>query len=565
MGNSHKYSGKTEESRKKQQNNLNRLGKRNYNLVEEDWRARVMHQIENRKVGQIGNRFIRAKRPLVDPPTLNNPKYKNNIVEFLNDHFYVESRKPLVVEDWQAKILNDIFHKGKHYFTVLLGLPKKEGKSTCFLAGINLWCLLYSNDFGEQYICANDLEQGKSVVFNKIVRCIELNHRLLAILNVTSDKIELTSKGSFIQVLPQEFSGSSGMSPSLVSFDELWAYQLENSRRFYEVLCENPARPDFMTLIASHAGYEKRGLLWELYQAGMDEKNRPKDFYFLWSHEHRASWVTKKFLERQKRKPGMRPETYKRFWENRWTEGEQSFFTEKDYLSCVNKDLKPIINDQKLYIWVGVDASVSHDVSCWVAVTKTAEGKIRIVKYRGWRPSKAHKMDLSKTIGDSLRELKKNFPRLQKIVYDPFQLHSLMTDLKNESLPVEELPQTQGNTIAFSQLLYELIRYGNIEFYPSQDMREHILNAEIKESSQGFRIVKGAQKNKVDLAIATAMASYACVNSKPRKQASVYCGDSDGDDDFDLDSFWESRYKIPKTEAEIQQEREEERKGFVIT
>ena len=565
MGNSHKYSGKTEESKKKQQNNLNRLGKKNYNLVDEDWRARVMKKVEDRKVGLIGNRFIRAKRPLTEPPTLNNPEYKNNIVKFLNDHFYIETRKPLVVEDWQAKILNDIFHQGKHYSTVLLGLPKKEGKSTCFLAGINLWRLLWGADFGEQYICANDLEQGKSVIFSKIVRCVELNHRLLSILNITSDKIELTSKGSFIQVLPQEFAGSSGMSPSLVTFDELWGYQLESAQRFFEVLCENPARPDFMTLIASHAGYEKRGLLWELYQAGMDEKNRAKDFYFLWSHEHRASWITKEFLKRQKSKPGMRKETYKRFWENRWTEGEQSFFMEKDYLSCVNRDISPVISDKKLNIWVGVDASVSNDTSCWVAVTKTPEGKIRLIRYQVWKPSKTHKMDLSATIGNSLRALNKNF-KIRIISYDPYQLHSLMTDLKNEGLLVQELSQTQGNTIAFSQLLYELIHYGNLELYPSQEMREHIMNAEIKDSEKGFRIIKGTQKrNKVDLAIALGMASYACVNSKPRKQASVYCGDSDDDDDFDLDSFWESRYKIPKTEAEIQQEKEEERKGFVVT
>ena len=545
-----KFLSQDPEKRQHQLSNLNRLGKKNYNLVDEDWRARVMRQIEDRKVGQIGNRFIRAKRPLVDPPTLNNPEYRSNICKFLGDHFYIESRKPLIVEDWQAKILNEIFHQGKIFKTILLGLPKKEGKSTCFLAGINLWRLLFSErDFGEQYICANDLEQGKSVVFNRIVRCIELNHRLLAILNITNDKIELTSKGSFIQVLPQDFSGSSGMSPSLVTFDELWGYQLENARRFFEVLCENPARPDFITLIASHAGYEKRGLLWELYQAGIDEKNRPKDFYFVWSHENRASWVTKEFLERQKNKPGMRSEIYKRFWQNYWTEGERSFFMEKDYLSCVNKDLRPVISDKKLNIWVGVDASVSSDTSCWVAVTKTPEGKIRLVRYQVWKPSKAHKMDLSATIGSSLRVLNRNF-KIRAIIYDPFQLHSLMTDLKNEGLPCQELAQTQGNTIAFSQLLYELIHYQNIEFYPNQELKEHIMSAEIKDSEKGFRIVKGSQKNKVDLAIALGMASYACVNSKPRKQASVYTGSDDDYDGFDLDTWWENRYRIPKKEEE---------------
>lgn len=514
---SHKYDGKTKKGIKNQQDNLNRSGRKSYNVIDEDWRAKIERKAKDREKTIIGNRFVRAKRPLVEPPSLEDPEYKDNIVKFMNEQFYIETRKPIIIEEWQEEILNDIFHKDKHYSTVLLGLPKKEGKSTCFLAGINLWRLLYSPDFAEQYICCNDLEQGKSVIFSRIVRCIELNHRLLAILNITSDKIELTSKGSFIQVLPQEFSGSSGMLPSLVTFDELWAFQLENARRFFEVLCENPARPDFMTLIASHAGYEKRGLLWELYKYGLDKKNRPEDFYFIWSHEHKASWITPEFLERQKTKPGMRPEVYKRFWLNEWTESELSFFMERDYLSCVNKSLKPVISDKMLEIWIGVDASVSSDTSCVVAVTRTKERRIRLVTYKVWKPTQKKKMDLDSTVGNALLEFNKNF-KIVGIYYDPYQLHMMMTNLKKEGLPCREVTQSQATTIAYSQLLYELIRYRNIEFYPNEEMREHILNAQIKDSEKGFRMIKGNSLNKIDLGIALAMAAYGCVNTPERRE-----------------------------------------------
>jgi len=517
MAKSKKYLSNDEEKRRRQLNNLNRLGKKNYNVTDEDWRSTIEKKVRDRKLSIIGNRFVRAKKPLVKPKSLGDPEYKDNIVKFLDEQFFIETRKPIVIEDWQAEILNDIFHKGKHYSTVLLGLPKKQGKSTCFLAGINLWRLLYSPDFAEQYIACNDLEQGKSVVFSRIVRCIELNHRLLAILNITSDKIELTSKGSFIQVLPQDFAGSSGMSPSMVSFDELWGFRLESARRVYEVLCENPARTDFMTLIASHAGYEKRGLLWELYQSGLDEKKKPDDFYFLWSHEHKASWVTPEFLERQKNKPGMRPEVFKRFWLNEWTESELSFFMERDYLSCVNKDLRPVISDKTLEVWIGVDASVSNDTSCVVAVTRTPERRIRLVTYKVWKPTQRKKMDLDATVGNSLLELNKNF-KIRGIYFDPYQLHMLMTNLKKEGLPCREVVQNQGTTIAYSQLLYELIRYRNIEFYPNEEMREHILNAQIKDSEKGFRMIKGDSRNKIDLGIALAMAAYGCVSAPEMKE-----------------------------------------------
>ncbi|MBA7560499.1 hypothetical protein ES695_03520 [Candidatus Atribacteria bacterium 1244-E10-H5-B2] len=512
------YKSKDPEKRKRSLDNLNRLGRKKYNPVDEEWRLAIEKKVKDREKSIIGNRFVRAKRPLVEPKSLEDPEYRDNIVKFLNEQFYIETRKPIVIEDWQAEILNDIFHKDKHYSTVLLGLPKKQGKSTCFLAGINLWRLIYGPDFGEQYICCNDLEQGKSVVFSRIVRCIELNHGLLAILNITSDKVELTSKGNFIQVLPQDFSGSSGYSPSMVTYDELWGFQLESARRFFEVLCENPARPDFMTLIASHAGYEKRGLLWELYQSGLDKKNKPEDFYFLWSHEHKASWVTPEFLERQKNRPGMRPEVYKRFWLNEWTESELSFFMERDYLSCVNKDLRPVISNKTLEIWIGVDASVSSDTSCVVAVTRTAERRIRLVTYKIWKPTQKKKMDLDATVGNALLELNKNF-KVIGIYYDPYQLHMMMTNLRKEGLPCREVTQTQATTIAYSQLLYELIRYRNIEFYPNEELREHIMNAEIKDSEKGFRIVKGGNsRNKIDLGIGLAMAAFGCVNAPERRE-----------------------------------------------
>lgn len=517
MAKSKKYLSDDPEKRRHQIDNLNRLGSKKYDLSDEEWQAIIEKKIKDRRRSIIGNRFVRAKKPLVNPKSLKDPEYKDNIVKFLSEQFYIETRKPIVIEDWQAEILNDIFHKDKNFSTVLLGLPKKQGKSTCFLAGINLWRLLYSPDFAEQYIACNDLEQGKSVVFSRIVRCIELNHNLLAILNITSDKIELISKGSFIMVLPQDFAGSSGMSPSMVTFDELWGFQLESARRVYEVLCENPARPDFMTLIASHAGYEKRGLLWELYQSGLDEKKKPEDFYFLWSHEHKASWVTPEFLEKQKTKPGMRPEVYKRFWLNEWTESDLSFFMERDYLSCVNKDLRPVINDKMLEVWIGVDASVSNDTSCVVAVTRTPERRIRLVTYKVWKPTQRKKMDLDATVGNALLELNKNF-KIRGIYYDPYQLHMLMTNLKKEGLPCREVVQNQGTTIAYSQLLYELIRYRNIEFYPNEEMREHILNAQIKDSEKGFRMVKGDSRNKIDLGIALAMAAYGCVSAPEMKE-----------------------------------------------
>lgn len=466
---------------------------------------------EQKERMDLGRERSRWKKVKVIPPSLDNKKYRSDIVKFANEQFYIETREPIKIESWQIKeIIEPLFYSGKQYRLAVIGLCKKEGKST--LASIvALHKLLYGDDFSEIYICANDLQQAQNTVFSKITRCIELNYKLAIELKITADRIENKKTGSFIQVLPQDFSGTGGFSPALVIFDELWAYRLENARRFFELLCENPARPDFLCLIISHAGYEKSGLLYELFEAGQDNKN--PDYFYYWSHENKASWKTKAFLTRQKNKPGMRPNLFRRLYANQWVDSEQSFFTETDYNSCVNKELRPALPDRNLVIYIGVDASVSGDASAVVSVTRTIE-KIRLIGYRVWQPTRQKKMNLDATIGNYLRKLYQDF-RVKKILYDPFQLHDLMTRLKNEGLPVEELRQSQSNCIAFSQLLYELLHYGNIEFYPNKELKEHILNSAIKESPQGFRITKRTTTGrKIDLAIALAEACFTCSQQK---------------------------------------------------
>ncbi|MBA7516143.1 hypothetical protein ES705_25167 [subsurface metagenome] len=517
MGDSHKFAGKSEEGRQHQQNNLNRTGKKNYYL-EPDWKSELLQKMEERKLKQAGNRFLRAKRALVEPPSLNNPEYANDIIKFANEQFFIETRRPIQIERWQEeKILKPLF--SKQYHLGVISLCKKDGKSTLG-AIIALHKLLYGPDFSEIYLLASDLDQITTTIFSKIVRCCELNHRMLSRLSITQDTITYDPRGSFIKVLPSEYKGSFGSNAALVIFDELWTYDQERARRLYEAYTENPTRPDFLVLVLSHAGYSRDSLLYELYEIGTSDK-KPDDYFFLWSHKNLASWKTPEFLKRQRNKPGMRPNLYKRLYGNRWTEEEDSFLTDEEYSRCVIKELRPSLGDRDLSIWVGVDASVSGDASAVAAVTRTIPGKIRLIGYRVWQPTKKRKMDLEATIANYLRELNQNFT-LIKIVYDPYQLHQVMLNLRTEEgLPTEELPQSQNNVIAYSQLLYELIRFQNLEIYENKELKDHFKAANFKESDKGISLKKRG-KGKIDLCAALGMAAFSCVGSKPVRPGKVY-------------------------------------------
>ncbi|MBA7576165.1 hypothetical protein ES708_18002 [subsurface metagenome] len=181
---------------------------------------------------------------------------------------------------------------------------------------------------------------------------------------------------------------------------------------------------------------------------------------------------------------------------------------------CVNKDSTPILPNKNIKIWVGIDASVSGDSTAVVAVTRK-EDKIILANYKKWQPSKKNPIDLEETVEKYIIDLYQAYD-LQLAYYDPYQLHRSSTTLKKKGIHMEELPQTVGNTIDFSQNLYDLIQFGNIVFYPSQEVRRHIKACQAKEMERGYRIVKGSKSSKIDIAIALAMASFGAVTKEEK-------------------------------------------------
>ena len=63
------------------------------------------------------------------------------------------------------------------------------------------------------------------------------------------------------------------MNPSLVIFDELWAYEdteSMNARKFFDELTTVPTRKQPLTLIVTYAGFDEDSLLHEIYKRGLD-------------------------------------------------------------------------------------------------------------------------------------------------------------------------------------------------------------------------------------------------------------------------------------------------------
>src|SRR5713101_5713269 len=67
------------------------------------------------------------------------------------------------------------------------------------------------------------------------------------------------------------------------------------------------------------------------------------------------------------------------------------------------------------------------------------------------------------------------------VAFDPWQLIGLSQRLRAAGVNMAEIPQTQANLTSATSCLFELFRGCNITLYADPDMREAVLNANVKE------------------------------------------------------------------------------------
>jgi phage terminase large subunit-like protein len=97
-----------------------------------------------------------------------------------------------------------------------------------------------------------------------------------------------------------------------------------------------------------------------------------------------------------------------------------------------------------------------------------------------------------------------------RVALDPNRLLLLMQRLERDhGIPVEEFGQTNTRMCPASATLRELVRTGLVRAGRGTSIKEHILNAvELPRDPIGWRIGKAGKEDKIDGAIALAMAVY---------------------------------------------------------
>ncbi len=445
------------------------------------------------------------------------------VAEVLRDP---ETGRPFVLYEAQERFLRKALTptaEGKLPFPELLySCPKKSGKTATAAMAVIYVVVVLGGPYAEGIVCANDFEQAQSRVFQAIARIIETSPLLKDGAKITANRIEFTSTGATIIAIANDYAGAAGANPTIVAFDELWAYTSERSQRLWDELIPVPTRKVSVRLTTTYAGFEGESELLEgLYKRGVAGTEIAPALYesegllCFWSQRPVAPWQDEKWLADSRR--ALRPNAYLRLIENQWVTSESSFVDMQWWDQCTDPDLHPELADPRLSIWVGVDASTKRDSTAIVCCTYDHElKKVRLAWHRIFQPSPDDPLQFEETIEKTLLDMRRRF-NIREVRFDPYQMQAVAQRLKAAGLPMVEFQQSVPNLTESSTTLYELIKGRNLAVYEDADLRLSISRSVARESSRGWILTKEKSSHKIDVVVALAMAALGAVQQGQAK------------------------------------------------
>ncbi len=467
------------------------------------------------------------------PQPLNPTRYARDPVRFIDECIQVNERgRPFRLTPTQRAVLQAAFLFDKlgqlPWTTFVYSAPKKSGKTTVN-AALTCWWAYTQDAPNELLVLANDLEQSLARVFTTLRKLIQRNPAL-ATSAVVLDKARIVlSNETEIKALASEYAGAAGSGHGLTSWEELWGATSENSRRLWDELTPVPTDlerglKNSIRLVTTYAGWENESdLLWDLYSKNVGAEEHPQGqgvrihptipLYLnaatrtlvYWDHAPQLPSQSEAYYASQRAE--LRPGTYLRLHENRWTTAETRFLEAAQVDACIDRERVPLSSWPALPVWLGLDLGLRRDNAAVVALTVDTDGDPVLVRHRLWRPSPTQPLDLQ-VVEDYISAVAVQYA-LQGLLADPWQAAGLIQRLAGRGLPVSQFPQTQAGTTKMGQALWDAVTTRRLRLYPDADVRGHLLNCVAIESDRGFRIAKEKTSKKIDLAVALSLALVA--------------------------------------------------------
>lgn len=444
-----------------------------------------------------------------------------------------DKKKPTLAtwDEYELAILDYLFPAGDTedilpHNRIIWSRIKKSGKSE-LAAALHIYFALFIDVPGEQYVLANDYEGAKSRVFNSIIKSLEKNPSIKADRwRQVGNEITFDNDSS-IKAIASDYAGEAGANQSFVTVDEPWGIFHEKSLRLMTEFSPVPTRLNSTVMYTGYQGFVNQSEFWHnMIDAGMEEPvpelihldngdGKPacwqngKTFVY-WDHAPRKPWHTPAYLASEKASYKGRMSEYLRVWENRRVKNAEAFMTEDQWDSLRNPALRSLHPDDKRLLVLGADAATKKDCCALVGVTWDAvTKKVQVIYCKVWTPEPGLPIKLTKTIAPEIVALHKQYHVLM-VAYDPSQMTAIAEMCNEAKVKMLEFPQNQLR-IESDTLLSDLAWGGNLEHTGDLVLREHMTNAMGKKGERGMRIIKEMSANKVDAAVALAMATHTAI------------------------------------------------------
>lgn len=434
-----------------------------------------------------------------------------------------------------------------NFQTLVYSTVKKSGK-TAIAALIARWVTETWGSHAEVYSLANDLEQARGRIYAAALASIELDPRYQRADKgisgewriIEREATYLPSHGK-LRAVSSDYKGEAGSNPTATFWSELWGYSSEASKRLWGELTPVPTRARSIRYVETYAGYENESsILNDLEDRIKDKKESRRlthadlqalGYEWPWPDQelpfyiHRASrtiaywdeneqarrmpWQTPAYYAAQE--ADLTPDQFDRLHKNLRVSSTAQFIPIEWWDRLTDENIPPL--DKNTPVVLGLDASVSGDYSAAVLVSRWPRRSDGLA-VRGcevWEPSKGQPLNYSQTIEPTVRDWCKRY-NVVEIAYDQYQLHDMMTRLNQEGVAWCRPFSQTGDRLIADKALYDCIRDATIKHNGGYSkLRDAVGNCAAKvpkDDNTKMRIVKKAEKAKIDPAVALSMAAF---------------------------------------------------------
>lgn len=447
---------------------------------------------------------------------------------------------PFVFEDWQREVVDEMFrlddNERRLYNVVLLGLPRKNGKST-MSAALALYLAGADGEPGAEVIIASGSRELTGIVFDQARGFVEMNPELEDWYEPQRYVIRVPDNAGIIRRVAADGRLQHGWNPNGIVIDELHSFTTPNQRELYEaMLTSTEARAEPLVVIITTAGYDKATPLGELYDRALNLPDvehrdgvtvaRDVDNGFLmwwygvadgadisdprtWMAANPASWRTEERLRRTFHSPEISEGSFRRLYANQWTKARDSWFAAGTWPALRSPDA--VIPD-RAEIYIGVDVGLVHDSTAVALAHRLEDGRV-VVNAHVWSAvdgipmhsfAPGGKINLEVVEG-WIKALTERYT-VRELVYDPRFFERSAQSLSEAGFWVAPLHQGSQEMANAYQGFYASVREGRVVHDGDVVLAAHVEATAAEQTERGWKIRKLKSNQRIDALVASVMA-----------------------------------------------------------